>query len=442
MSDDIETVIEGMAREDLKAARAAEAALEWMTGGEDRLELLTQERVQRFLWYELPMKWFTDADHHRLVVASLARALDLLELPRYAAICRSSTSGDVLNTYERSDREGKRAFLDAEAASGISPPDLPEFVWGSVMGPEESRALSSTAETLELAIAGGELVLGAPRWKTQQQTVTRAHLTLRRAELGGRTFLDAVESERLQWWLERSRSPARRSLLAPLAGRIGSPVALPAGVDDPLPTLRWLLEQLVDGHALTQTGNLNRAFVQTAAQRFAEWRPPLGPPRGEDDVYELQLTRELASRLRLVRRVGKKLLLTKKGRSLLADPGGLWRAAAHAIVPTRAFDKATGEIVLAFLGSADTVSYQEVNEMVTEVIREEGWRDQRSDDIPDGHQISISMHETINLLRALALHTVGGDWRDRRYGLTEVGTATALEALHRVATGPRFDILA
>ncbi|CAN5656817.1 hypothetical protein BH18ACT17_BH18ACT17_07430 [soil metagenome] len=441
MSDVIETVIERMAGEDVEAARAAEAALEWMTGGENRLELLTQERVQRFLWYELPMKWLTDTDHHRLVVASLTRALDLLDLPRYAAICGSSISGDVLNAYSRSDREGKRAFLDAQAASGISPPDLPEFVWGSVMGPEESRALSSTAELLELAIAGGELVLGAPRWKAQQQTVTRDHLTLRRAELEGRTLMDAVESERRQQWLERSRSPSRRGLIAPLAGRIRSPVTLPSGADDPLPTLRWLLEQLVEGQPLTQTGNLNRAFVQTAAQRFAGWRPPLGPPRGEDDVYELQLTRELASRLRLVRRSGKKLLLTTKGRSLLADPDRLWRAAAHAVLPDHSFDRATGEITLAVLGSADTVGYQELNEKVAKVIREEGWHEQRSDDAPDGHQISISMHRTTNLLRALALYTVDGDWRDRRYGLTEVGTATALEALHHAATGPRFHIL-
>jgi hypothetical protein len=47
------------------------------------------------------------------------------------------------------------------------------------------------------------------------------------------------------------------------------------------------------------------------------------------------------------------------------------------------------------------------------------------------------MHETTNLLRALNLLSMGGDWRDRRYGLTHVGRVTALEALHHAATGPR-----
>jgi hypothetical protein len=441
MTHDLDSVLADIAREDPEAARAAEAALEWMTAGEMQLELLTQERVQRFLWYELPMKWLTDPDHHRLVVASLSRALDLLEMPRYAAICRSAVTVDVLDAYERGDRDGRRAFLAAEAASGISPPDLPEFAWGSVMGTEESRARSSTAEMLELAITCGQLTPGASRWKQRQQNLTRQHLTVRRAELEGRTFMDAVGSERLRWWLERSRSSARRELLAPLADRLRSSVALPTGADDPLPTLRWLLEQLIEGQALTQTGNLNRALVERAAERFEGWRPPLGPHRSEDGLYELRLTHDLAGRLRLVRRSGKRLVLTGRGRALLADPEGLWRAAAHAILPEHAFGRATGEIALAALATADRVGYRELKDLVARVIREEGWRDQRHGEAPDEHRISIAMHETTNLLRALDLQTVIGDWRDRRYGLTDVGTATALEALHRSAAGPRFDIL-
>jgi hypothetical protein len=39
--------------------------------------------------------------------------------------------------------------------------------------------------------------------------------------------------------------------------------------------------------------------------------------------------------------------------------------------------------------------------------------------------------------RALGLLAVGGDWRDRSYGLTSTGQATALAALRARATGPR-----
>src|SRR4051794_34096873 len=95
--------------EDREAARDAEAALDWLTAGEG-LEVLTQERLQHFLWYGLPMKWLTDTGHHRRVVDALAQAADLLGLPRYAALCRSETTADVLDAYERSDAEGKTEF--------------------------------------------------------------------------------------------------------------------------------------------------------------------------------------------------------------------------------------------------------------------------------------------------------------------------------------------
>lgn len=440
MSDDdpvIEAAIAELEAQDPGAAREAEAALEWLTAGEG-LEVLTQERLQRFLWYELPMKWLTDPDHHRRVVAALARALDLLELPRYAAICRSATTAGVLDAYERSDREGKKAFLRADAASGISPPDLPELAWGSVMGWEESRALSSTAELLELAIASGELVPGARGWKARQQELVRVHVSTPRIELAGRTFLDVVQAERLQAWLERRRSQTRRRIIEPIANRFRGPILLPAGTDDPLPPLRWLMEQLADGQALTQARNLNRAFVQDAARRFGWWNLELhGLPRGEDELYDLRQTRHLAQHLGLTRQSGRKLALTTKGRSLLGDPERLWRAAAHAIVPDNPFGRATGEVALSLLATVDSVGYTELNTAVAEVVREEGWRDQRTHEPVDERSIPRSMHETINLLRALNLLSIGGDWLDRRYGLTEVGRTTALEALHHAATGPR-----
>lgn len=158
-----------LAADNADAARHAEAALEWLTAGEG-LGVLTQERVQTFLWYSLPMKWLTDVDHHRSVVDPLSRAFDLLGLPRYSALCRSPTTAAVLDAYGRSDEEGLRAFHKADAASGIRPPDLDELQWGSVMGMRENAALSSTAEFLELAVASGELVPGARGWKIANRT--------------------------------------------------------------------------------------------------------------------------------------------------------------------------------------------------------------------------------------------------------------------------------
>jgi hypothetical protein len=127
MADDdavLKDALATLAGEDADAARNAEAAIEWLTAAEG-LSVLTQERVQTFLWYSLTTKWLTDADHHRRVVNALSPAFDLLGLPRYSALCRSQTTAATLEAHEHSNEEGLKAFRKADAASGIRPPGLP-----------------------------------------------------------------------------------------------------------------------------------------------------------------------------------------------------------------------------------------------------------------------------------------------------------------------------
>jgi hypothetical protein len=303
------------------------------------------------------VKWLVDLDDKLRVVAALAQALDLLELPRYAAICRSGTTREVLGGYETSVAHGKAAFRRAAAASGVVPPDLPDFLWGPAMGFEEASAWSSTAEF---------------------------------------------------------------------------PAATAA---DPLPPLRWLLDQLDGGIALTQTGNLNRRFVQQNADRFG-WDFS-GPPSTEDELYDLHQLRHFAQDLGLARRSGRRLALTAKGRRLLADPDSLWRAVAAGLLGGNGFLVYAGELFLALLLDADSVPGRQINAIVGQATAEEGFRETRSYEPPDEHDISRAVHETSNLCRALGLFAVGGDWHDRSYGLTATGKSTALEALRARATGPR-----
>ena len=421
--------------EDAGVARDAEAALDWLTAGEG-LEVLTQERLQHFLWYGLPMKWLTDTDHHRRVVDALARAFDVLGLPRYAALCRSETTAEVLDAYERSDAEGKKAFRKADLASGIRPPDIDEVEWGSVMGMTESDALSSTAELLELAVASGELVPGVRGWKQRQEELVRAHLSTPRIELGGRTWLDGIRAERLETWLEGRRTPTRRQVLEALVDEVRAPVTLPPGVDDAVPPLRWFLGELVDGQPLTQTGNLGRAFVQDAAGRFGWWDFDKAP-RTEDELYDLHQVRHFAQRFGLARRSGRRLVLTPKGRAALGDDDQLWRVAARALLPDHEFTAALGEITLAVLATRDSTPASELDALLALIVREVGWRATDTGAPPTEHDISWAWHQSTNLLRALNLLSTGGGWQDRSYELTPAGRAVALECLHRRAMGPR-----
>jgi hypothetical protein len=265
MADDVHQVIGAalalLAVEDPAAADDAQAVLEWIAG-DYGLELVTQHRVQNFCWYELPVKWMTGPGGHARVVAALARAFDLLQMPRYAAICRSATTRDILAAYQAGTEKGTAAFRRAVTASGITPPDLPGFTWGAGMGSHEAGAWTSATELLELAVASGDLVPGARGWKARQQELVRAHLDAPREELLGQPLAAVIVSERAEAWVSRWRSPTRQKLAAAVANRLLHPAQLPAeAAADPLPRWRWLLGQLADGIPLTQAGNLSRAFV-------------------------------------------------------------------------------------------------------------------------------------------------------------------------------------
>ena len=150
MADDGEDALIAAALLDLSVddegvARQAEAALGSLTWGQG-IEAITQDRIQHFLWYELPLKWITSLDDRLDMAESLARALDLLGLRRYAAICRSPDTGHILEAYDRDPEEGLAAFRRANTASGIHPPDLPEFQWGAMMGAIEGAAFTSVAD--------------------------------------------------------------------------------------------------------------------------------------------------------------------------------------------------------------------------------------------------------------------------------------------------------
>jgi hypothetical protein len=424
-----------LAEQDAAATDDARHALDWIVGDQG-LAFLTQERIQNFCWYQLPVKWFIDLDEKVRVAAALARALDLLQLPRYAAICRSQTTREILIAYETSTAHGKTAFRRAAANSGIMPPDLPDFEWGAVMSWQEASAWSATADYLEVAVTSGDLVPGRRGWKTRQQELVRAHLDTPQPDLLGLTLAQAILTERTETWVSRHRSDTRRRIVAAIANRLLHPAELPAATAaDPLPRLRWLLDQLDGGIALTQTGNLGRTFVQENADRFG-WEFSR-PPRTEDELYDLYQLRHFAQDLGLAGRSGRKLTLTAKGRRLIADPHNLWHAVAAGLLGDNYFAAFAGELFLALLLDVDSMPDSQIKAAVGLAVAEEGFREARTGEPPDEHDVSRAIHGTSNLCRALALLASGGDWRDRSYGLTDTGKATALEALRARATGPR-----
>ncbi len=174
------------------------------------------------------MKWLISLTGKLRVAGALAQALDLLQLPRYAAICRSGRTREILSAYEISTAHRRAAFRQAAAASGITPPDLAEFEWGAAMGVQEASAWSSTAEFLELAVVGGDLVPGRRGWKTRQQELVRAHLNTPQAGLLGQTLAQVILTERAETWVNLRRSETRRWIIAAIANRLLDRAKLPS----------------------------------------------------------------------------------------------------------------------------------------------------------------------------------------------------------------------
>jgi hypothetical protein len=353
----------------------------------------------------------------------------------------------VLQAYEHSDQEGFQAFRRAQDRSGVQPPDLPGpplwFAWGPAMGEQEAGAFFSVAAALELAVAGGELRPGARGWRAAQQAVARRHLVAPRPELDGHNWLEVVVAERLGEWA-RGRSEARRALVEPvlprLAGRPLLPMPVPPAAVAALAPLRWLLALAGEGRgiALTQVGNLNRPTVIEAVRRFG-WHPLPDPPRGEDDVFELWVLRDLARDLGAVRRSGRWLVATRAGRALAGDPEALWYGVAHQLGGGHDFAATVTELALLLLVEAGEVAEATLVERVGAGMMGEGWHERASGQSPDPHTVRGQLAVPLRLLEVLGLRRAGGDWRTRWVALTEPGRALALEALRARATGPRPD---
>ncbi|MGR6914464.1 hypothetical protein ACU635_09455 [[Actinomadura] parvosata] len=339
---DVTALLAELERSHPDLAEEARTAVEWLTGGEP-LETVTQLDVCEFLWYTLPLKVAPpnagtmkgSGDMERLA-RSLGRLLQLGGMDRYAAMCVSPTTLQILRTYAREGEDaGTTAYQQALEATGVLPPDVPELQWSMIMGPEELGAHIACSAALELAIVAGESV--------DRTALTRRWLTEPRADLGGDSWLNRVHGERLNRWV-LGRGPARRELAQPFEVRLHAPVA-----PQPLPALHRLLSVAASGETLP----LRLAPSPEAAR-----------------------LRDLAEReLGAIRRDGAKLAITDYGLRLLKSKSAMWSAVTRLLLARgeHEFEVSAREAALMLLADGTLMSPAKLRERVAEVVGGEGW---------------------------------------------------------------------
>ena len=440
---DVGDAIARIAARDPGVAREAGDVYESLTWGEGP-GVLSQAGLQHWLWYVVPTKYITDEVGYMGQLAGTAAALlDELGLHAYAAICRSPETAAVHAAYDRSDNEGISALRKAMQRSGIDPPDLADFEWSSVMGPEEATARSAVQDALERAIAVGELAVGGRGWRAAQAAVATAALDGDHPILPGQSWRTAVITERLERWIAAvsGRSEQLSAARARVANRLLHRVEPPAGAQESLGPVLWLLERFGDEQTLTQAGYLKPAFVQSV-QRDRPWtyRYELDrPPRTETDDMVLYHLRRWLQRAGALQKRKTLLRRTAAGTEMTADWHKAWDRLTRHLAPSGWDGFVAETAVLHLIDRGSEVSYKELTTLVAAVAVDMGWVT-TSDGVrvlPSAMEVSWALSESLSSWRACDLVVDRGDWQDRRLALTEVGVAAVLTYLRHVGAGPR-----
>lgn len=341
-----------------------------LTAGEGA-EMIHQAALQRFLWWQLPRRY--PQEEWAGLAAAAAELLDELGLARLAGVTRSAQTTAVLAAWAEAPAAGAAAFRRAQGSSGVEPHDTPVLAWGTIMGAEETGALEAVERALGEAVGSGALIPGVARWRSAAAAITERVLSAPLDIPPGQCLAGLVITERLGHWIDLARHPALGKWRAAVANRLLHPIDAPADADGPLAPVRWLLELTAapGGAELTQSHYLARASVLEAVERFAWWDWPKAP-RSEAEVHQLGTVREAATRLRLVRRRGRRLLITTRGAQLLSEPAELWRTVAGETEDGEEFTRTVTELVgLRLLGG--TADIARVVAEITPVLAALGW---------------------------------------------------------------------
>jgi hypothetical protein len=252
---------------------------------------------------------------------------------------------------------------------------------------------------------------------------------LQAVDLAGRPRVPRHVGEKLASVLLRARAPDTVSKLRRLAASADAEIDVDGPTADRmLRPLRVLCDTVGEGVKLTAAGYLPPAVVRTIFDELDLAQEWIGAGNREDLTLPVLQLREVAQRLRLVRRHKGRLVPTTRGRTLSADPVGLWwhLAGELPLGGRDASDAAwqAGVLLLALMASGSSAN---VEVTVAQLLTGAGWSLEGGQPI-DRRAATGLIADDVHLLRR-----VGAFERDRRGGwpgtVTPEGVALARAAL-------------
>ncbi|MCL2583449.1 MAG: hypothetical protein FWE35_13455 [Streptosporangiales bacterium] len=431
--------LETLAREDPALATEARTALRWLTEG-GGLGAVSMLRLQEFLWHALPSSWPVPPESHLAIAGALSRLLALAGMDRYAEVCSSGETEEIILAYGQSSRDGEDAWQRAADTSVAAPPDTDLLAWSATpeMGPDERSAYESCAAAIEMAIACGDLKPGISGWKTKRTALVDGWLTRADGPDAPDPWLSRISAERIHEWAHGH--PGERAQMARhIVPRLLEPPVLPG---EPLPSLRWLLRHADAGLRLTARHYISPSLVEEAAGLFG-WGAQSPTKRYQElELYPLHTLRRLAqSEMGAVRRTGTSLVLTRTGRLMAEDPAVRWHIGTAALISPDDgcdpdFTVAVREAALLVATLHDgPVGFEELASRLTDLHAAEGWTSL------SGSSLSVAIRGEIHVLRhrlrSLQLIDESMAVSPLSLALTPTGTAAALSALLARALRPR-----
>lgn len=355
---------------------------------------ISQFDLQTYLWLLLP-RLIRDpeglADWPQLVEDAAAN-FDRVGKPRYAAICRSEQTAEILSAAHDEPR-CRELYEQAMRESGLYPPEGLRITWIADPGPYEQALFDAIPRALEQAIAEGIL---DPADEAHRLRVAAAVLDL---PPDGHTesVHDLMLVERLELWGKRCGSQTLRELLVRAGPELAEPLDLTP-------------EVLLAGAA-----PLGRLLHSCGEEGLAR-----------DDWPESDL-RYGAIRFGLLEAAGGRLRRTEAGDRVLDHPflifdavctgllNGNDRITRHALAP-----------LFTMLVLADTVDFDMLAERVGMVLDETGWRDAAHDEPVPEHNVRDMVLDLLT-----DLHDAGGTTDEDDERLTPFGRQIVLACVRQ-----------